>query len=187
MINILFPFLLSWLISKKSRTSSVFKFQHHDWIVKIFCYGRNLWVFLGIRGKLKITFILQNLPLLKRHLKNGNKITIWWWLGFKTSVSANFIFLDIAKEIWEAVCDTYFIKKNAYRVSEVYENLFSLRQGNKSLEDYHSHFKSMNDDFNQYHPALMILKFSKSSMKNYMFVSFFQGSIFNSNNFEDSY
>ena len=35
----------------------------------------------------------------------------------------------------------------------MYENLFNLRQGNKSLEDYYNHFKDMIDELNQYHQA----------------------------------
>jgi len=31
--------------------------------------------------------------------------------------------LDTAKEIWEAVCDTYSMKKNVSRVFEIYEDL----------------------------------------------------------------
>ena len=31
-------------------------------------------------------------------------------------------------------------------------DLFTLRQGNKSLEDYYSHFKGMIDELNQYRP-----------------------------------
>ena len=40
------------------------------------------------------------------------------------------------------------MKKNASRVFEVYEELCSLQQGDKSLEDYYSHFKSMIDELN---------------------------------------
>jgi len=43
------------------------------------------------------------------------------------------------------------LNKNVSRVFEVYENLFSFWQGNKSLEDYYNHFKVMIDELNRYH------------------------------------
>ena len=61
----------------------------------------------------------------------------------KSTMSANFMFLNTVKEIWKAIHDIYSMKKNASRVCEVYEDLFSLRQGDKSLEDYYNHFKGM--------------------------------------------
>ena len=99
----------------------------------------------------------------------------------------NFTFLNIAKEIWAITRDTYNIKKNTSQVFEVYEDLFSFRQGNKSLKDYYSYFKGMIDELNQYHLVTNDLEVLESSVKNYMFVSFFRGSVLNSNNFEDNY
>ena len=53
------------------------------------------------------------------------------------------------------------MKKNAYRVFEVYEDLFSLWQGNKSLENYYSSFKCMIDELYQYHPITNDIKVLK--------------------------
>ena len=44
------------------------------------------------------------------------------------------MFLDTAKEIWEVADDTCSTKKKATQVFEVYEDLFNLRQGDKSLK-----------------------------------------------------
>ena len=79
----------------------------------------------------------------------------------ESTMSVNFIFLDTAKEIWEVVRDTYPMKQNASRVFEVYYNLFSLRQGDKTLEDYYNHFKGMIDESTSIIQLLMILKFLK--------------------------
>ena len=107
----------------------------------------------------------------------------------KSTVSAHFMFLDAAKKkkFWEVVCDTYSMKKNASRVFEAYEDLFSLTQGVKSLQNYYSHFKSMIVELNKYNPVTNEIEVLKSSMKNYMFVSFFQVSVLNSNHFDDSH
>ena len=60
-------------------------------------------------------------------------------------MSARFMLLDTVKEIWEAIRDTYSMKKNV-------SNFWSV-WGDKSLKDYYNHFKSMSDKLNQYHPV----------------------------------
>ena len=72
----------------------------------------------------------------------------YFWNSIRSTVSANFMFLDTAKEIWEVVRDNSYMKKNVSRVFEVYEDLFSIWQGNKNLEDYNSHFKNIIDELN---------------------------------------
>jgi len=78
-------------------------------------------------------------------------VMTWLWNNIESKASVNFIFLDTAKEIWKVVRDTYSMK-NIARVFEVYEDLFSLRQGDKSLKYLYNHFKGMIDELNQYHP-----------------------------------
>jgi len=85
---------------------------------------------------------------------------IWLLNNMKCTMSANFYvlryckrILDTAKEIWEAFCDTYFMKKNASRVFKAYEYLSSFRQSDKNIEDNYNHFKSIIDELNQYHPV----------------------------------
>ena len=68
----------------------------------------------------------------------------------------------------------------------MYEDLFSLRQGGDSLEDYYNHFKGIIDELNQYHPITNDIEVIKN-LKNYMFVSFFQVLVLNSNHFENNY
>jgi len=46
--------------------------------------------------------------------------------NIKSTVNANFILLDTAKEIWEAIRDIYSMKKNAPQVFDVYKDLFTL-------------------------------------------------------------
>ena len=80
----------------------------------------------------------------------------WLWNNIEY-VGANFKFLDTAKEIWTIVRDTYSMKKNASEVFEVSEDIFSLRQDDKSLEDYYNHFKDMIDDSTGIIQSQMIL------------------------------
>jgi len=82
------------------------------------------------------------------------------------------MFLDIAKKIWGNIRDMFFMKKNVSRVLDVYEDLFTFRQGDKSLEDYYNNFKGMIDKSNQHHPLTNDIEVLKNSVKNYMQVSF---------------
>ena len=58
---------------------------------------------------------------------------------------------------------------------------YLVSTGDKSLEDYYIHFKGIIDELNQY------IKVLKKQYEEYMFVSFFRGSVLNTNHFEDSY
>jgi len=58
----------------------------------------------------------------------------------KPFVSANLMFHATVKAIWEAARATYSLKNNAFRVFEVYENVFNLRHGDRSLLEYYNQF-----------------------------------------------
>ena len=65
----------------------------------------------------------------------------------------------------------------------MYEELCSLIQGDKTLEDYYKHFKGMIDELNLYHQVTNDIEVLKKREE--MFVSFFRASVLNSNHFED--
>ena len=74
------------------------------------------FVSLSARGKLKIVTFMKSTSAEKAFEKweqDNYLMMTWLWNNMKSTVSANFIFLDTAKEIWEVVRDTYSIKKNA--------------------------------------------------------------------------
>ena len=62
----------------------------------------------------------------------------------------------------------------------VYGDLFSLWQGDKSLEDYysHSHFKGMIDEFNQYLSVTNDIEIFKKQREE-LYICFFRGSVLN--------
>jgi len=51
-------------------------------------------------------------------------------------VFAIFMFHTSVKMIWDVARDIYSLENNASRVFEVYEKVFSLRQGIKSVVEY---------------------------------------------------
>ena len=105
------------------------------------------------KGKLKIVTSAPP-PSTEKGFKewerDNYKVMTWIWNNMESTVIANFMFLDTAKEIWEVVRDMYSMK-NASRVFDVFEGLFSFHQSDKSLEDYSNYFKGMINELNQYH------------------------------------
>ena len=85
------------------------------------------------------------------------------------------MFIDTVKEIWKVVRFTYSMKKNASRVFEVYEDLCSLQQGDKSLEEYYNHLKDMIDELNQYHPVINDIKVLKKQREELYVCKFLPG------------
>ncbi|KAK4397606.1 Retrovirus-related Pol polyprotein from transposon RE2 [Sesamum angolense] len=62
----------------------------------------------------------------------------WLLNSMEESVSANVMFLNTAKAMWDALHDMYSHEKNISRVFELYERLFSLKQDDSqsSVEDF---------------------------------------------------
>ena len=60
--------------------------------------------------------------------------------------------LHPAKKIWDILKITYGHKKNIFRVFEVYEQIFSLRQGDRSLQEYFTTLHGLIDELDIYQP-----------------------------------
>ena len=63
-------------------------------------------------------------------------------------------------------------------VIEVYKNLFSLQQGDKSLEDYYSYFEGINNELNQYHPVTNDIEVLKKQREKLYICKFLSGALF---------
>ena len=84
--------------------------------------GEIVRVFLSAKGKLKIVTSAKHTATEKAFEEweqDNYLVTTQLWNNMKFTVSANIMFLDIAKEFWEAVHDTYSMMQNASRVFEV--------------------------------------------------------------------
>ena len=62
----------------------------------------------------------------------------WHWNSMEPNFSPNFTFNTMAKAIWNASHATYSLENNASRVFEVYEEVFSLPHGDKSIAEYYN-------------------------------------------------
>ena len=64
------------------------------------------------------------------------------------SVACGFMMLWPAKRIWDTLKITYGHEKNISRVFEVYEQIFTLRKGNHSVQDHFSTLRGLSDELN---------------------------------------
>lgn len=64
----------------------------------------------------------------------------WSWNSMKPHGSATFTFIDTSRDIWNEISATCSEQNNVSTVSELYENIFLLQQGDKSLgENYRAY------------------------------------------------
>ena len=64
------------------------------------------------------------------------------------------MFLTTAKEIWDTGKVMYRNEKNLSRVFEIYERLFELKQGDRSMSEIYGELKSLLDELKIYQPAV---------------------------------
>ncbi|XP_010252152.1 PREDICTED: rRNA 2'-O-methyltransferase fibrillarin-like isoform X1 [Nelumbo nucifera] len=82
----------------------------------------------------------------------------WLWNSMEPKISANFMFLDTAKDIWEHAKKLYSRQDNTTRVYQLYQEYFDLQQGNKTLEEYYANMKNLINELNVYHPLTLDVK-----------------------------
>jgi len=61
-------------------------------------------------------------------------------------ISESVIFLTITKEMWDTVKVMYDNEKNPSRVFEIYECLFELKHGDKSVLEFYGELKGLIDE-----------------------------------------
>jgi len=62
--------------------------------------------------------------------------------------------LTTAKEMWDTLKMIYGNEKNLLRVSEIYERLFELKQGDKSVREFYAELKSLINELEMHQPTV---------------------------------
>ena len=70
--------------------------------------------------------------------------------SMESSVAREVMLLRFAKKIWDTLRLTYGHEKNISRVYEIYEQLFTLRQGDRSVQEYFTAFRALLDELDVY-------------------------------------
>ncbi|KAK4406517.1 Retrovirus-related Pol polyprotein from transposon RE1 [Sesamum angolense] len=99
----------------------------------------------------------------------------WLLNSMEESVSANVMFLNTAKAMWDALHDMYSHEKNISRVFELYERLFSLKQDGRAVSDYFALLKGTSDEILLYHPLSCDAQTRKAQWEDFLVAKFLSG------------
>ncbi|XP_020265126.1 uncharacterized protein LOC109840777 [Asparagus officinalis] len=78
----------------------------------------------------------------------------WLLNSTEPQISSSVMFLTTAKEMWDCLKIMYGNEKNVSRVFEIYERLFALKQGDRSVPDFFGELKGLIDELEMHQPAL---------------------------------
>ena len=73
-------------------------------------------------------------------------VMIWLLNSLEEKISSSVMFLPTAKNMWDILKVMYENEKNLSRVFEIYERLFELKQGNRSVPEFYSEVKGLIDE-----------------------------------------
>ncbi|GMY05189.1 UBN2_3 domain-containing protein [Fagus crenata] len=85
-------------------------------------------------------------------LKEDAQIMTWLWNNLESDVFNNVSYLKSSKDIWYTLHLMYSFEENTTRIHELYQDMFSLQQGDCSIKEYFSLLQGMWDELNVYQP-----------------------------------
>ncbi|XP_020254383.1 uncharacterized protein LOC109831471 [Asparagus officinalis] len=78
----------------------------------------------------------------------------WLLNSMKAQISSSVMFLTTAKEMWDILKIMYGNEKNVSRVFEIYERLFALKQGDKSVSEFFGELKGLIGELEMHQPVV---------------------------------
>jgi len=78
----------------------------------------------------------------------------WLLTSLGENISGNVMFLTTAQKMWETLKVIYGNKKNPSMVFEIYERLFELKQGDKSVPEFYRELKGLIDELEMHQPIV---------------------------------
>ena len=101
-----------------------------------------------LKGKGKVSHLTDSAPdetdpKFKSWEEKDSIIMAWLWNSMVPEISDTCMFLKSAKEIWEAVEQTYSKAKDAAQIYDVKVKIVAAKQGNRSVTEYDNQLKSL--------------------------------------------
>ena len=88
---------------------------------------------------------------------SGDYCVMTWLLNnLEEKFSSSVMFLTIVKEMWDTLKVMYENKKNSSRVFEIYECMFELKHGDRSVLEFYRELKSLIDELEMHRLLLLI-------------------------------
>lgn len=75
--------------------------------------------------------------LLRKWRSENDMLTAWLINSMKPSIGKTYLFLPTAKDVWEAVKETYSDSENAAQIFEIKSKLWQTKQGERDVIDYY--------------------------------------------------
>lgn len=98
---------------------------------------------LLIDGKGKLGYLtgetkMPTDPVLLQRWRLENSLVIVWLVNsMKPSIGKTYLFLPTARDVWEAVKETYFDSENSAQIFEIKSRLWQKKQGEREVIDYY--------------------------------------------------
>jgi len=121
-----------------------------------------LWVQafrIFISAQNKLVHLLQSSPAATDSayvtwLTRDYSVMIWFLNSLEEKISGSVMFLTTAKEMWDTLKVMYGNEKNSLRIFEIYERLFELKQGDKSVLEFYGELKNLVDELEMHRPVV---------------------------------
>jgi len=83
-------------------------------------------------------------------------IMAWLWSAMQPKVSKNFMFLSLAKEIWEIVRQTYSKVEDASMIFEIKSKIGGTKQGQLTVTEYYNRVRGLWLELDHYQDIKMV-------------------------------
>jgi hypothetical protein len=143
-------------------------------------WSRAVIVFLTGRGK--ESYLTTTKPTdatdatkISTWIKEDAQIMTWLWNSLEPDVFNNVSYLESSKDIWDTLRLMYSSEENITRIHELYQDMFSLQQGDRSIEEYFSLLQGMWDELNVYQPLSTDLQKQQKYREEFRVAKFLSG------------
>ncbi|XP_043817124.1 uncharacterized protein LOC110624504 isoform X2 [Manihot esculenta] len=116
-------------------------------------WSRLVLTFLKERGKLSHllgTGLDPKYPKFGPWAAQDSIVMSWLWNSMLPEISDAYMFLSTAKEIWEAIKQTYSKVHTAAQIYEIKTKISATKQGSQSVTEYSNYLKSLWQEMDYY-------------------------------------
>ena len=92
----------------------------------------------------------------------------WLWNSMESEISQTCLFLSTAKEVWDAVHQTYSRVRDAAQIYEIKTRISGFKQGSKSVTEYSTAMKSLWLELDHYRSIKMKCSEDVAILKRFM-------------------
>ena len=80
---------------------------------------------------------------LQKWQSENSLVTAWLVNSMKPTIGKTYLFLPTAKDVWDAVRETYSDMENSSQIYEIKTRLWQLRQGEREVTEYYTEMRSL--------------------------------------------